>query len=43
MREGAPVIPLDYGSSWWLSREDLQGGTISGVGLLRYADLAWAD
>ncbi|MEA2026535.1 MAG: peptide ABC transporter substrate-binding protein [Chloroflexota bacterium] len=43
VREGAPVIPLDYGSSWWLSREDLQGGTISGVGLLRYADLAWAD
>jgi len=43
VREEAPVIPLDYGSSWWLSRDGLQGGLISGVGILRYADLAWAE
>ncbi|MGD8485786.1 MAG: peptide ABC transporter substrate-binding protein [Chloroflexota bacterium] len=42
VREAAPLIPLDYGSSWWLSRDGLQGGRISGVGLVRYADLAWA-
>lgn len=43
VREQVPVIPLDYGSSWWLSREGLRGGQISGVGILRYADLQWAD
>jgi oligopeptide transport system substrate-binding protein len=43
LREQAPVIPLDYGNSWWLSREGLRGGLISGVGLLRYADLQWAS
>lgn len=43
VREEAPVIPLDYGATWWLSREDLRGGRVSGVGLMRYADLAWAD
>jgi ABC-type oligopeptide transport system substrate-binding subunit len=43
VREDAPVIPLDYGSSWWLSRDGLAGGHISGVGILRFADLAWDD
>ena len=43
VREEAPMIPLDYGASWWLSREDLNGGRISGAGLMRYADLEWAD
>jgi oligopeptide transport system substrate-binding protein len=43
VRDEAPVIPLDYGATWWLSREDLRGGRVSGVGLMRYADLAWAD
>ena len=43
VRDEAPVIPLDYGATWWVSREDLRGGRVSGVGLMRYADLAWAD
>ncbi len=43
LRDEVPVIPLDYGDRWWLSREDLQGGQISGVGIVRYAGLAWGD
>ena len=43
LREQVPLIPMGYGSSWALSREGLRGATISGVGQLRYADLAWAD
>ena len=42
VRDDVPLIPMDYGASWWLSREDLRGGQISGVGLMRYAELAWA-
>ena len=41
LREEVPLIPLGYGSSWALSREGLAGSDISGVGLVRYADLAW--
>jgi oligopeptide transport system substrate-binding protein len=43
VREQVPVIPLDYGSRWWLSREGLRGAQVSGVGIQRYADLDWAD
>ena len=43
VREQAPVIPLDYGSRWWLSRDGLRGAQLSGVGIQRYADLAWSD
>ena len=43
VRDSAPLIPLGYGGSWWLSREGLRGDGISGVGILRYADLEWAD
>jgi oligopeptide transport system substrate-binding protein len=43
LRGQVPLIPMAYGSSWALSREGLRGATISGVGQLRYADLAWAD
>lgn len=43
VREEAPLIPLGYGDSWSLSREGLAGATISGVGLLRFADLEWTD
>jgi ABC-type oligopeptide transport system substrate-binding subunit len=41
--EEAPMIPLGYGSSWSLSRDGLLEADISGVGLMRYADLAWDD
>jgi ABC-type oligopeptide transport system substrate-binding subunit len=42
VREEAPLIPLAYGDSWYLSRDGLQGAAVSGVGLLRYAGLEWA-
>ena len=43
VRDKVPVIPMGYGSSWSLSRDGLRGAAISGVGMLRYADLAWSD
>jgi oligopeptide transport system substrate-binding protein len=43
VRDEAPLIPLGYGSSWWLAREDLRGDALSGTGILRYADLEWAS
>lgn len=42
VRDSVPLIPLGYGESWWLSREGLTGDGISGVGVLRFADLEWA-
>jgi ABC-type oligopeptide transport system substrate-binding subunit len=42
LRDEVPLIPLGYGDSWELSRDGLRGAAISGVGILRYADLAWA-
>jgi oligopeptide transport system substrate-binding protein len=42
VRDAAPLIPLGYGEGWYLSREGLRGAAVSGVGLLRYADLAWS-
>ncbi len=41
VRDEAPLIPLSYSDSWALSREGLRGAAVSGVGLLRFADLAW--
>ena len=38
----APIVPVEYGESWALSREDLLGALDSGVGIIRYAGLAWA-
>jgi ABC-type transport system substrate-binding protein len=38
-----PVVPLSYpGSGWALSREGLLGAGQSGLGIPRYAGLAWA-
>ena len=42
VRDSVPLIPLGYGGSWWLSREGLTGDGLSGVGVLRFADLEWA-
>jgi oligopeptide transport system substrate-binding protein len=36
-----PVIPLRYGEGWALSRTGLLGATVTGVGFVRYAGLAW--
>lgn len=41
--EEAPVIPVDYGGSWSLSRDGLLGALESGVGLVRFAGLDWAE
>jgi oligopeptide transport system substrate-binding protein len=41
VRDEAPLIPLSYSDSWALSREGLRGAAVSGVGLLRFADMAW--
>jgi oligopeptide transport system substrate-binding protein len=41
LRDEVPLIPLGYGSSWALSRDGLAGSDVSGVGLVRFADLAW--
>jgi len=43
VRDEAPLIPLSYSDSWALSREGLRGAAVSGVGLLRFADMAWGS
>ncbi|HUG48896.1 MAG TPA: peptide ABC transporter substrate-binding protein [Candidatus Limnocylindria bacterium] len=42
LREQAPIVPVEYGDSWALSRDGLLGALESGVGLIRYAGLDWA-
>jgi oligopeptide transport system substrate-binding protein len=42
VRDEAPVIPLGYDSSWWLGRDGLRGGHISGVGVVRFAEMDWS-
>lgn len=38
-----PVIPLEYPEDWALSRDGLLGAGDPGLGIIRYAGLAWAD
>lgn len=42
VQDQAPVIPLRYGESWALSRDGLLGAAQSGIGIVRFAGLAWA-
>jgi oligopeptide transport system substrate-binding protein len=42
LRSEAPIVPVDYGESWALSRDGLIGALESGVGMIRYAGLDWA-
>jgi oligopeptide transport system substrate-binding protein len=43
LQSEAPVIPLAYpGPQWALSRNGLLGAGVSGLGIPRYAGLAWA-
>jgi oligopeptide transport system substrate-binding protein len=42
LQNEAPVMPVEYGESWTLSRDGLLGALESGVGLIRYAGLEWA-
>jgi ABC-type transport system substrate-binding protein len=41
VREDSPLLPVGYGDTWSLSRDGLLGAHVSGVGLMRFADLAW--
>lgn len=43
LREQAPIVPVDYGESWALSRDGLLGALESGVGMVRLAGLDWAE
>lgn len=38
-----PLIPLEYPEDWALSRQGLLGAADPGLGIIRYAGLAWAD
>jgi ABC-type oligopeptide transport system substrate-binding subunit len=42
VRRDAPVIPLAYGDGWALSRAGLLGAGQNGLGMLRFAGLAWS-
>jgi len=42
VRDEAPVIPFDYSTSWWLSRDGLLGAGENGLGFIRLAGLDWA-
>lgn len=42
IRRDVPVVPLAYGSGWALSRDGLLGAGQNGLGILRFAGLAWA-
>jgi oligopeptide transport system substrate-binding protein len=41
VRDEVPIVPLGYSGTWALGREGLLGAAESGVGILRYAGLAW--
>jgi len=43
VRDEAPALPVTYGTAWSLTRPGLLGATPNGMGILRYAGLAWAD
>ncbi|MDQ3937473.1 MAG: peptide ABC transporter substrate-binding protein [Chloroflexota bacterium] len=43
VRTEAPVVPLEYGESWALSRDGVLGALPSGMGMMRFAGLAWAE
>ena len=42
VQDQVPVIPLQYGETWALSRDGLLGASESGMGIVRYAGLDWA-
>ncbi len=43
VQDQVPVMPLRYGETWALSRDGLLGAAQSGIGIVRYAGLDWAD
>jgi oligopeptide transport system substrate-binding protein len=42
VRDQVPVVPVDYGPGWALSRTGLLGAGQNGLGIIRMAGLAWA-
>lgn len=42
VRDEVPIVPVAYSSSDALSRAGLLGATMNGMGILRFAGLAWA-
>jgi len=39
----APIVPIAYPTSWALAREGLLGAQTGGIGIVRFAGLAWGD
>ena len=42
VRRDVPVVPLAYGDGWALARTGLHGAGENGLGMLRFAGLAWS-
>jgi oligopeptide transport system substrate-binding protein len=42
VQQDVPVVPLSFGDSWALSRDGLLGAGENGLGIKRFAGLAWA-
>ncbi len=42
VRDDAPIVPISYGTSYWLARDGLLGAGENGLGFIRLAGLAWA-
>lgn len=43
VRDEVPVVPVEYGPGWALSRTGLLGAGQNGLGIVRMSGLAWAD
>jgi ABC-type oligopeptide transport system substrate-binding subunit len=43
VRDEAPVVPVEYGTGWALSRDGLLGAGQNGLGVIRMAGLAWSE
>jgi ABC-type oligopeptide transport system substrate-binding subunit len=41
VQDEAPVVPVSYGETWALSRTGLLGAVDPGLGIVRFAGLAW--
>ena len=41
VRDEAPAVPVTYGTAWALTRDGLLGASANGMGIMRYAGLAW--
>jgi ABC-type oligopeptide transport system substrate-binding subunit len=42
VQSDAPIVPVAYRPTWALSRDGLLGAATGGIGIVRYADLAWS-